>query len=103
MHAVLSTVQLIKASKLNKSLVWADGGKDRGAWSVERGARAWCVVRGAGMMHGKNVNNNGELGCFFFKGCGEMERGGPCRAFKVRTTYLKSYGNTGHFYGKIYK
>lgn len=32
---------------------------------MERGARAWCVVRGAGMMHGKNVNNNGELGCFF--------------------------------------
>lgn len=77
MHAVLSTVQLIKASKLNKSLVWADGGKDRGAWSVERGARAWCVVRGAGMMHGKNVNNNGELGCFFLRDVGKWKGEGP--------------------------
>lgn len=46
MHAVLSTVQLIKASKLNKSLVWADGGKDRGAWSVERELGASCVEQG---------------------------------------------------------
>lgn len=44
---------------------------------MERGARAWCVVRGAGMMHGKNVNNNGELGCFFLRDVGKKKGEGP--------------------------